>query len=266
METLSQLLSPQSALPHSLAALGLALCVMGGAAAAWGTENSSIRRLLHSFSCGSLQQPSSKQPSEDSKPPPRTCSANSLAPAAGWVAAIEQLPDTERVMDASMLLEDSHPILQDDHLFSDLLAQGTLQDLTGYFNSQQQRFYAVISLGRAVCGFPRIVHGGLTAAIIDETLGGLMFALKQSSAIQLPGPMFTVQLEVTYKQKIDASAQSAVLCTAEVESLEGRKLWMKATVRDGPEGTVFASARALFVSPKPREPSQDPAAAAQPAQ
>ena len=115
------------------------------------------------------------------------------------------------------------------------------------------------------------MHGGLTAAIIDETLGGLMFSLKRSQHITLPGPMFTVgggfgagsvgwgtaacqsglrlhraatcrelnqllplqpivcplqvQLDISYKAKIDAGA--VVLCTAEVESLEGRKLWMK---------------------------------------
>jgi len=38
-----------------------------------------------------------------------------------------------------------------------------------------------------------------------------------------------VHLEVGYKAKI--SAGRTVLCTTEVESIEGRKLWMKATVR-----------------------------------
>lgn len=57
----------------------------------------------------------------------------------------------------------------------------------------RSRFYAVVSLGRNICGHPRIVHGGLTAALIDETLGCLMFALKNSWAISLPGPMFTVR-------------------------------------------------------------------------
>lgn len=37
-----------------------------------------------------------------------------------------------------------------------------------------------------------------------------------------------MSLEVQYKSKI--AAGSTVLCTTEVESMEGRKLWMKATV------------------------------------
>lgn len=49
-------------------------------------------------------------------------------------------------------------------------------------------------------------------------------------------------------QKIQAGR--LLLCEVEVESMEGRKLWMKATVRDGPQGKVYATARALFVAPK----------------
>ena len=48
-------------------------------------------------------------------------------------------------------------------------------------------------------------------------------------------------------QKISSGA--TILCTAEVESVEGRKLWMKSTVKDGPSGKVYATARALFVAP-----------------
>lgn len=32
--------------------------------------------------------------------------------------------------------------------------------------------------------------------------------------------------------------------------MEGRKLWMRATVRDSPGGKVYATARALFVVPR----------------
>ena len=31
--------------------------------------------------------------------------------------------------------------------------------------------------------------------------------------------------------------------------MEGRKLWMKSTVTDGPTGKIYATARALFVAP-----------------
>ena len=44
-----------------------------------------------------------------------------------------------------------------------------------------------------------------------------------------------------------------MLCTCELESIEGRKVWMRATVSDGPGGITYATARALFVSPKPHK-------------
>lgn len=165
-----------------------------------------------------------------------------------------------------------------------------MDDLTGYYNTQERKFYTVVSLvrgrpaaclepplpcwllyalpsqqektracwrrasllpvassahapvlppllpalslpqGREVCGFPRIVHGGLTAAIVDESFGAMLFALKQAKALPFWGPAYTVQLEVSYKSKIEAGR--TILCTTELDpASEGRKLWMTATVR-----------------------------------
>jgi len=40
-----------------------------------------------------------------------------------------------------------------------------------------------------------------------------------------------------------------LLATVEVDKIEGRKLWMTATLRDSPGGKVYAKGRALFVAP-----------------
>ncbi len=64
----------------------------------------------------------------------------------------------------------------------------------------------------------------------------------------------TLKLFVTL-QKISAGA--TILCTAEVESVNGRKVWMKSTVSDGPSGKVYATARALFVAPSSTRLAQD---------
>ena len=56
-------------------------------------------------------------------------------------------------------------------------------------------------------------------------------------------------------QKISAGA--TILCTAELESVNGRKVWMKSTVSDGPSGKVYATARALFVAPSSTRLAQD---------
>lgn len=51
-----------------------------------------------------------------------------------------------------------------------------------------------------------------------------------------------------------------VVCTARLERVEGRKIWTVAEVADRPSGTVYASGRALYVTPK--QPAAAEAAAA----
>ena len=42
-------------------------------------------------------------------------------------------------------------------------------------------------------------HSGMTAAIVDESFGGLLLALRQAGALPFWGPAFTASLEVAYK-------------------------------------------------------------------
>ena len=186
----------------------------------------------------------SQQQAEDSK------SKKTMSMA--WQRGIGEQPGTIKVLDKEMLLAQDHPFLEDDHMFSAFISRGIIQDINGYYNSKCNKFQAVVALGREVAGFPKVVHGGLTAAIFDEAFGGLLFSLKKDGNVATSwGPAYTVALEVAYKHKIPAGA--LVLCTAELESLQGRKMWFKATMTDGPEGMVYATARALFVSPKPHK-------------
>jgi acyl-coenzyme A thioesterase PaaI-like protein len=169
-----------------------------------------------------------------------------------WAAKISREPGVVKVLDAETLLAQDHPFLEDDHMFSAFVQRGIIKDINGYYNAKVNKFLAVVALGREVAGFPKVVHGGLTAAIFDEAFGGLLFSLKKDGNVATSwGPAYTVALEVAYKHKIPAGA--TVLCSAELESLEGRKMWFKATMTDGPEGKVYATARALFVSPKPHK-------------
>lgn len=89
-------------------------------------------------------------------------------------------------------------------------------------------------------------------------MGFLFYALRSHGELPFRGPAFTASLTVDYRRMIqnDASEGSPnggklLLVTAEVEKCEGRKLWMRATVTDGPgdDARVYAEARALFVSP-----------------
>jgi len=168
-----------------------------------------------------------------------------------WHKAIAGERGAVRVLTAEDLLSQEHPFLEDDHMFSAFVARGIINDMEGYYVPKKKKFSAVVALGREVAGFPRIVHGGLTAAIFDEAFGGLLFSLKKTGGVSFWGPAYTVQLEVTYKSKI--SADSTVLCTAKLDKVDGRKLYMTAVMSDGPDGKVFATSKALFVTPKPHK-------------
>ena len=97
-------------------------------------------------------------------------------------------------------------------------------------------------------------------------MGFLFYALRSHGELPFRGPAFTASLTVDYRRMIQNDATAAtdgsdgsgggsggklLLVTAEVEKCEGRKLWMRATVTDGPgaDAKVYAEARALFVSP-----------------
>lgn len=58
--------------------------------------------------------------------------------------------------------------------------------------------YDVLCSG--VCGYPRVLHGGFTAAVLDESLGLLFYALRQHGCLPFAGPAFTAHLEVDYKK------------------------------------------------------------------
>jgi len=128
-----------------------------------------------------------------------------------------------------------------------MLQSGQIRSLRCFYDSEAKEFHSVVSLGRDVCGYPQTVHGGLTAAISDETFGGLGVCLWRSGALGFRPPAYTARLEVDYKRKIPAG--NVLVTTTRVEKLDGRKLWMTATISDG-KGRTYAMARALFVAPR----------------
>lgn len=69
-----------------------------------------------------------------------------------------------------------------------------------FYDPASTRFHSVVSLGREVCGWPSTVHGGLTAALVDETLGGLCVSLWKSGSLGMRLPGYTARLEMDYKK------------------------------------------------------------------
>ncbi|CAF1462205.1 unnamed protein product [Didymodactylos carnosus] len=94
-------------------------------------------------------------------------------------------------------------------------------------------------LGHGICGHKGLVHGGLTATMIDEVSGAAAFACV--------GPSFTANLNIDYLKPI--ATPNWVLVRAHVNRQEGRKAFVECVVENG-EGIQYAKGRGLFIKPK----------------
>ncbi|GKZ27589.1 hypothetical protein AbraIFM66951_005983 [Aspergillus brasiliensis] len=101
---------------------------------------------------------------------------------------------------------------------------------------------AFYHLGPRLSGHKGIVHGGLTAVILDECMGRACFPLLDGKIA------VTAKLELEYKSPIPVD--SLVYILAETTSQQGRKATVEATVRDAEDGRDLVKAKGLFVEPK----------------
>ncbi|GAB7343734.1 hypothetical protein MBLNU457_1711t1 [Dothideomycetes sp. NU457] len=123
----------------------------------------------------------------------------------------------------------------------------------------------LFSLGDGMNGFPAVLHGGIVAAILDESMGILiqqnqdlthMRAVaqgKKDGEWPEPVPQYTVELNIKYKRPVKTPGM--ILSKAELIKRDGRKMWLKSTIyqKEGPgEGDlqVCAIAEGLFVEPR----------------
>jgi len=97
-----------------------------------------------------------------------------------------------------------------------------------------------VTLGKAFEGAPGRAHGGVVAALIDETMG-VVLSIAEVLA-------FTAQLDITYRAPTPIGHPIRV--TAWLTKHEGRKLSIEAKVEDGE--TLIANATALFISVDPQ--------------
>lgn len=104
-----------------------------------------------------------------------------------------------------------------------------------YFRSQDGRLFATIETGRKAQGPPGCVHGGASAAIMDDAMG-VMIWLNHHAVL-------TANLNVNYKKPF-VLEQPAVL-EAWIEKVQGRKVFAAAEIRSG--DSVLVQASGLFI-------------------
>lgn len=96
-------------------------------------------------------------------------------------------------------------------------------------------------LGGDLCGHPGIIHGGLSATLLDEGMARCCFpALPNKVGV-------TASLKIDYKAPI--MANQVVILRAETTKAEGRKVWVKGLL-ETVDGVKLVEAEALFIEPR----------------
>lgn len=119
-----------------------------------------------------------------------------------------------------------------------------LRDRTRYIS----RVASLYALGAATSGHEGILHGGLTATLLDESFSivhEINSALEKANSAFV-GPSVTASLNVRYLAPI-ATTEAVVCVTAWVEDIQGPNMTMKAEVTNS-EGEKLAKADSVFIT------------------
>jgi acyl-coenzyme A thioesterase PaaI-like protein len=111
-----------------------------------------------------------------------------------------------------------------------------------FINKDTGETVSVIWFGGAIAGWPGVTHGGVTATILDETLG-------RCAVRQFPAQTgVTANLEMNYLKPIITNA-FYVIRAQPVEGHTDKKCWVNGRL-ETLEGAVCVEAKGLFVVPK----------------
>jgi len=128
------------------------------------------------------------------------------------------------------------------HLFADSVVSGGANPMGLGANLWREGDTAVmeVTLGKAFEGAPGRSHGGIVAALIDETMG-LVMGIHDAIG-------FTAQLDITYLAPVPID--QPITARAHLDHREGRKMTSRATV--SADDVVLAEASALFITVDPQ--------------
>jgi acyl-coenzyme A thioesterase PaaI-like protein len=107
-----------------------------------------------------------------------------------------------------------------------LQGEGKIEDLRIYINKDTLEATSVFHLGSHVCGHPKTVHGGLTAALLDNSLGWMVIWLMRPFGISR---IFTANLSIDYKARIPTD--STLFVETKIVGRERRKIFVEGTVK-----------------------------------
>ncbi|CAO3703357.1 unnamed protein product [Rhizopus stolonifer] len=111
-----------------------------------------------------------------------------------------------------------------------------------FYNKSYTEITIIVHLGKNICGHDGIIHGGLSATLLDEAL----------AAVALPAfPNnfgFTANLNINYRKPI--MSDQWVVVRSRLDKLEERKAFVSAHIESLEDQAVLTEATSLYISPK----------------
>ena len=89
-----------------------------------------------------------------------------------------------------------------------------------FFNDGYQQVAARVTLGEQYQSYPGMAHGGILAAVLDETMGRALLADGQADTVERARFMFTAKMEIRYRRPVPLSEEFTV--RVRVEQDRGR--------------------------------------------
>ncbi|OBZ77278.1 hypothetical protein A0H81_01640 [Grifola frondosa] len=98
-----------------------------------------------------------------------------------------------------------------------------------------------LHVGRGLCGHEGVVHGGLLATLLDESLA-------RTALLNLPDKV-GVTANLTLNYRAPTRADQFIVIKTRLQDVNGRKVRVTGTIEDM-QGVVLVEASALFVQPR----------------
>ncbi|KAL6891855.1 HotDog domain-containing protein [Trichoderma evansii] len=110
-------------------------------------------------------------------------------------------------------------------------------------NSRILDIKLLANLRNGLDGFPGVCHGGMITTLLDESMVSLILINVGRGALACPW-YGTVSLNMLFQRPVKTPA--TVLVAVNLDKVEGRKLYITATLQDG-SGKALVKASAVFI-------------------
>ena len=103
----------------------------------------------------------------------------------------------------------------------------------------------MVHLGDELNGHVHLIHGGFTAALLDDLFGWIAFTEREAQGLPSNAPVLTANLNVNYRMPMTDRAAYYVELEAECFK-KGKEIYLKATIFDA-QGHVVADGTSLYI-------------------